>query len=192
MDPVAAFILAGGQSSRMGADKALLPGPDGVPLLLRIAAILQTITPIVHVIASPDLYGHLGLPVTPDLRPGQGPLAGIETALSLDLAEWNLILACDMPNLQADPLIGLIRQSFTSQSDCILSINPSGRPEPLCSLYRRTALPAIRDSLDRGVRKVTSALEGLQVAHFAIDNQEVITNLNTPQEWREHLANRRG
>jgi molybdenum cofactor guanylyltransferase len=188
----AAFILAGGRSSRMGVDKAVLDTGSGVPLIGRIATILGEQCHPVHIVAPPGRYEHLGLPVSRDLRPGEGPLAGIETALALELAEWNLVAACDMPNLCPELITALLRHSFASTADCILTINPSGRPEPLCSLYRRTALAPIRAALDRGTRKVTEALKDLQVAHYAIDNQSWVENLNTPEEWLRHIEHQRG
>jgi molybdopterin-guanine dinucleotide biosynthesis protein A len=182
---LAGFVLAGGKSTRMGEDKALLPY-HGQPLAVRVATEMMAAAGSVVLIGDPDRYRALGLPVEPDSRPDAGPLAGIESALALARADWNLIAACDMPNLSRHWLSQLAAMALASENaDCVVGRSPSGL-EPLCAAYHVRALPAISAALDRGVRKVTDALAGLQVAHFDIDNQSVTANVNTPEDWARH------
>jgi molybdopterin-guanine dinucleotide biosynthesis protein A len=181
----AGFVLAGGKSSRLGHDKALLPF-RGVPLLAHVAGEVLAAAGRVTVIADPERYSHLDLPIVPDSRPGHGPLAGIETALALRQAEWNLIVACDMPNLNQSLLSALLDAARASpDADCLLARSPSGL-EPLCAVYRNRALATVTAALDAGIRKITDGLRGLQVAHFQIDNQGVTANVNTPEDWSRH------
>jgi molybdopterin-guanine dinucleotide biosynthesis protein A len=184
MDVFAGFVLTGGKSSRMGTDKAMLVY-QGAPMVVHVADAVRQAAGSVRLIGPPELYGHLGFAATPDLRPGAGPLAGIETALSLQLADWNLVTACDMPALDASWLIRLLghARSFPD-ADCILPVTPRG-PEPLCAVYRNRALGPVRASLDAGIRKVTEALVRLHVVHFSVDNEKSMTNVNTPDEWSE-------
>src|SRR5690349_10891900 len=100
----AGFVLAGGASSRMGTNKAFLLFQGRTLLDIAISAVRDA-AGNVSLIGPPDLYHHLGLPVTPDLRPNSGPLAGIETALTHAAASgsaWTLVTACDMPRLTSD------------------------------------------------------------------------------------------
>src|SRR5579862_3839386 len=97
----AGFVLAGGRSRRMGRDKALLPY-RGAPLIAHVAGTVEKVlddSGHVAIVGAPDRYRDLGYRVLADLFPGCGPLGGIVTALSLAESDWNLIVACDMPNL---------------------------------------------------------------------------------------------
>src|SRR6476619_4706690 len=95
-ETVASFVLAGGRSSRMGTNKALLPYRAGT-LVERIAAEVQAAAGSVTVVGPPEIYAPLGLTAIPDLRPGLGPLGGIVTALTATAASLSLIVACDLP-----------------------------------------------------------------------------------------------
>src|SRR5271170_1000900 len=97
-DGVAAYILAGGESSRMGRDKALLDF-GGTPLVLHIASLAQPFTGAPIIVGPPDRYAHLNLRVIPDDALGIGPLGGIATALRDSREPWNLVLGCDLPLL---------------------------------------------------------------------------------------------
>lgn len=185
------FVLAGGRSSRMGRDKALL-AVDASPMLRVIAARVEAVAGGVTVIADSGRYASLGLEVVPDLRPGLGPLSGIETALSLRRAEFNLIVACDMPNVSTQTLAALLRTIESSPADCIVSTSSIGRLEPLCAVYHRRSLRAVQQALNTGRGKVTEMLESLQVLHFAIENKEEMANLNSPEDWLAFLGARRG
>ena len=96
----AGWVLTGGRSSRMGTDKALLE-MGGRPLVLRVADQIGKVCGAVTLVGDPVKYGSLGLPVIGDRYRDQGPLAGIEAALGATEADWNLIVACDMPGLEA-------------------------------------------------------------------------------------------
>src|ERR1700722_17991076 len=101
--PIAAYIMAGGGSTRFGQDKAraILAGQ---PMLTRMCNLLTAVTTSIYIVAPPDRYEFATVPTIEDRWPGEGPLGGIVTAL-LHAAEhqpdltWNLILSCDMPFL---------------------------------------------------------------------------------------------
>jgi molybdopterin-guanine dinucleotide biosynthesis protein A len=175
-------VLAGGKSSRMGRDKALLPF-RGVALAAYVAAMVSEAAGSAVLIGDPQKYGHLGYPVIPDRTAGAGPLGGMETALSYTAADWNLILACDMPAISAGFLRALLDAAEGCGGDALLPAGPSGRPEPLCAAYHRRAAPTLRRALDRGVRKITDALAGLDAVPWAVVDPVCFANLNTPEEW---------
>ena len=179
----AGFVLAGGRSSRMGRDKALLE-LDGAALVARAARCVAEAAGTVAVVGDPRRYGQFGWPVVADLRPGDGPLAGIEAALdSPYAAEWNLIVACDMPHLDRALLARLLAEARLHNPDCVVTRTARG-VEPLCAVYRRSFLNVARQELDAGQRKVRDAFAGLQVIHLWIDDEGAVTNVNTPDEWR--------
>ena len=90
-------IQAGGQSQRMGQDKALMPFL-GRPLIQRV---IERLTPIADEVLvttnNPEDYRFLGLPLFPDLKPARGALGGLYTALSSAACEAVAVVACDMP-----------------------------------------------------------------------------------------------
>jgi molybdopterin-guanine dinucleotide biosynthesis protein A len=178
----AGFVLAGGKSSRMGRDKALLPFRGGA-MVSHAAATVAAAAGSATLIGDPQKYGHLGYAVIPDRSPGEGPLGGIESALSYTAADWNVVLACDMPAISAEFLRGLLDAAARLNADALVPAGPSGRLEPLSAVYHRRCLAALRSALGAGVRKVTDALAGLDVARWTVDDAACFENLNTPAEW---------
>ncbi|MGC1581065.1 MAG: molybdenum cofactor guanylyltransferase, partial [Candidatus Acidiferrales bacterium] len=170
-DGVATYILAGGQSSRMGRDKALLDF-GGVPLILHIASLVQPLTGPPVIIGRPDRYANLKLRVIPDDAPGVGPLGGIATALRDSREPWNLILGCDMPLLTSEWIAHLIARALSSDADAIVPQSANGA-EPLCAMYRKSCEASIAKAVARGVRKVTDGISELSIERIE------------PQEWRE-------
>src|SRR5262249_14192059 len=150
---------------RMGRDKALLPFRGGV-LAGHVAATVAAAAGSAVLVGDPQKYGHLGYTVIPDRTAGVGPLGGIETALSYTDADWNLVVACDMPAVAAEFLRDLVDAAQRSGADVLVPVGPSGRLEPLCAVYHRRAAAALRQALDRGVRKVTEAFNGLNIARW--------------------------
>ena len=158
---IAGFILAGGESSRMGRTKALLE-IEGEPLILRTARLVKAVTSHEAVIVGSGAGALNDLVVMPDDWPGAGPLGGIATALRCSLADWNLILACDLPYLTQDWLAHLIERGASSTAEALIPMNDRGA-EPLCAMYHRRAAVPLRAALERGTRKVTEGLAGLRV-----------------------------
>src|SRR5947209_11223204 len=118
----------------MGRDKALLE-IAGIPLALRVASEIAKVCGSVSLVGDPLKYAALGLPVVPDAFPDEGPLAGIEAALRCTPADWNLIVACDMPALNVGVLENLFAALGTdSEADCAVPQYPDGRTEHLCAV----------------------------------------------------------
>jgi len=190
---VSAFILAGGESSRMGRDKARLE-LGGVPLILRIAKLVESVVGAPAVIGNPEAYGEFDLRAIADDWPGAGPLGGIATALHAAAAPWSLIVATDLPYLTREWLEYLIARSVASSADAVLPMNARGA-EPLCAMYHQRAEPAIRKALERGTRKVTDGLLDVRVETIAPDEWKgfdseglLFKNMNSPEDYEEAKA----
>jgi molybdenum cofactor guanylyltransferase len=190
---VGGFVLAGGKSSRMGVDKALLE-ISGVSLLARAAGLLQSVTGEPKIVASPSVYGSLGLPLVADDWPDCGPLGGIATVLRVSRTPWNLILACDLPYLTKPWLDFLIERALKSKADAVVPRSERG-VEPLCAMYHKNAEQGIRAAVEGGVRKVTDALASLRVEYveprewkaFASEGL-LFKNVNSPADYEEAKA----
>jgi molybdopterin-guanine dinucleotide biosynthesis protein A len=195
---VAGFILAGGASSRMGRDKGLLDF-GGVPLIVHTARLIEPLVAEVTVVGSPRRYAKLGLHVIADDvqvksrqgRPGNGPLAGIATALGATRSQWNLILACDMPYLSAGWVDWLLSRALRSRGEAVIPRTERGI-EPLAAVYRRECGTQIAAARARGVRKVSDAIEELRVEHVyprewrRLDPRGLILkNMNAPGDYKE-------
>ncbi len=179
------FVLAGGRSSRMGRDKALLPFRGGV-LIESVAAIVRQAAGDAILVGNPNLYAGLGFTVIPDLYPGEGPLGGILTALAHSAASWNLVAACDMPDLTEDFLGGLLDRAERSGADALLPAGPSGRLEPLCAVYHSRCRPLLERAFAAGTRKIAEALESVKVARLEVAEGARFHNINTPEDWADH------
>ena len=180
-------MLAGGRSTRMGCDKALLPF-RGASLAVSVARAVHEAARSATIVGDPERYGALGFPAIPDLFPGEGPLGGILTALSHTTAEWNLITACDMPEISPVFLSRLFEAAEQTQSTAMLPRGPSGLPEPLCAVYRRDALAPLLAVFQTGVRKITAALEAVAVTYLPVVELKPLQNVNTPEEWAGYAA----
>ena len=179
------FVLAGGRSSRMGSDKALLPY-KGRTLVEHVAAQVHRAAGNITLIGDPDKYSYLSYPVIRDVYPGCGPLAGIHAALAASPADWNLIVACDMPELTAGLLARILRRAQSGNAHAVIPAGPSGLPEPLCAAYSLRALDGITQALERGIRKVMDGLRGLEIDLWRVPHSRPFHNLNTPAEWTSY------
>lgn len=161
----AGVILAGGQSSRFGANKALVDF-RGAPLVQQVTAIIGPLFAEKLLITNtPEAYGFLMWPTAGDLFPDHGPLAGIHAALTVMHSPRAFITACDMPFL-APEFIRYLCSLATPEWDAVLPW-PEDGPEPLCAVYSKRALPAITGNLRRGQKKISQSLERLRVRKVA-------------------------
>jgi molybdopterin-guanine dinucleotide biosynthesis protein A len=160
----------------MGRDKARLPF-RGSDLVSAVAGA------VARAAGNVTLIGHRELTAIPDRYPGEGPLGGILTALHHTSSDWNLIVACDMPEISAGFLSELLALAVGSHADVLLPRGPDGLDQPLCAVYHRGALPALEQHFQLGIRKVTEALEGLSVKRLAVAELSVFQNVNTPEDW---------
>ena len=182
----AGYVLVGGRSSRMGRDKALLTF-HGEALAVKIAREVAAVAGTATLVGDPARYRDLGLPVIPDAFPGEGPLGGILAALCHTEADWNLVVACDMPELTADFLESLL---FVAEHYGRLTVprGPSGRLEPLCAVWPRNAKEAVAQAFGLGKRKVSDAIRGLAANEYVVAEVTHFENVNTPEEWNRHAA----
>ncbi len=194
VDPVTAFVLAGGRSSRMGPnhDKAFLQF-GGRTLLSHALELAQGVGDT-RIVGRKEKFAGFG-PVVEDLYSGQGPLAGIHAALKATKTDLNLIIAVDMPFLQPDFLDYLVAQAHASAALIVVPRTAEGF-QPLCAVYRREfadgaeqALRAGRNKIDLlftdGPVRVVDEVE-LHRNHFS---EEMFRNLNTQADWEEAKQN---
>lgn len=182
MSSRAGYVLVGGNSSRMGRNKALLPY-HGTTLAAYVVEAVRGAAGGVSVVGSVRRHGGFRCGVVPDIYPGQGPLGGILTVLQQSRADWNLIVACDMPELKVDFLRQLLDLAERSECDAMVPLGPSGRLEPLCAAYHRNSRQGLYSAFARGVRKIATALEEVRTVTWPVPELSCFQNVNTPEEW---------
>jgi molybdopterin-guanine dinucleotide biosynthesis protein A len=182
-------ILAGGQSRRLGRDKAFLE-IEGQPLIRRAVQRLTALSDdLIVVTNNAARYEPLDLPVrlVPDEQPGIGALMGVYSGLKAARHPYALAVACDMPFLNLD-LLRYMGSLVADQDVVIPRIEDS--LEPLHAVYGRTCLPGMRRWLDRGYRQVIAFFPDVRVRYVGLDEirrfdhqQLSFVNVNTPKDW---------
>ncbi|MDD2319887.1 MAG: formate dehydrogenase accessory sulfurtransferase FdhD [Geobacteraceae bacterium] len=184
---VTAVILAGGKSTRMKSNKALLPY-SGELFIERIHRQLSALFPEVMLVTNtPELYRFLPCRMVPDEYQGLGSLAGIHAALKHSSTEYVFVVACDMPYLNSE----LLRQMVAKAQGCDVVIPESdGGYEPLHAIYRKSCLPAMEEALQSGKIKIVDCFDWSKVS--VVSRDEIVAvdpeflsfrNINTPEEY---------
>lgn len=185
-------IQAGGQSSRMGEDKALKTFL-GRPLIQRVAERLSTIADELIVTTNrPDEYAFLNLPLFSDLRQGRGALGGLYTAIASAKHPIVAVVACDMPFASPSLLEAASRLLAREQADVVIPRSEEGY-EPLHAVYRReTCLPAIDAAIRADLWKVVAWFPQVKVRTLTPEEISqhdpsglAFWNVNTPEEFAE-------
>jgi molybdopterin-guanine dinucleotide biosynthesis protein A len=183
---VSAIILAGGQSRRMGRDKALIDF-QGRPIIAHVIDTLRAVSDDIVVVSNrSDLYSSFGARVVPDYDPPCGPLGGIAVGLQAVRHPLAVVVACDMPFLSVSLLRWLI-----DRADGYDAVVPQMGAdfEPLHAIYRRECHTPIVQRIERGERRVISFFADVRLRPVpeaewrAIDPAgRSLMNLNTPDD----------
>jgi molybdopterin-guanine dinucleotide biosynthesis protein A len=187
VNSVTAFVLAGGKSMRMGADKALLE-IGGVPLLSHALKLAGSVTSEVRIVGSTEKFAAFGL-VVEDVYRDRGPLGGIHAALSSAATDISLMLAVDMPFVRQVFLEYLILRARESSATVTVPRSYGGF-QPLCAVYRREFGAVAETALRSGKNKIDSLFGEVSIRIIEEDElrraafrSEMFRNLNTAEEW---------
>jgi molybdopterin-guanine dinucleotide biosynthesis protein A len=188
---IVAIVLAGGQSSRMGRDKALIE-VGGVPLLYKVCAVAQSCANPVYVIAPWVVRYQSIVPtgcqcLTEVPPPGkilpQGPLVAFAQALGQVEGEWVLLLACDLPLLNAVE-IGRWCRYLTQVPPGAIALLPRHTKgwEPLCGFYRRRCLSSLQEFIAGGGSSFQEWLARNFVVELSVTDSRLLLNCNSPDD----------
>ena len=192
MELISIVVLAGGQSQRMGSNKALLRIDDRETLIARVVNNLHLLSDDIVVVSNtPELYADLPVRQTGDQFPGSGPLAGLHAGLHAARHPWSLVVACDMPLVDHRLVRFMI---LLTQGHQLVVPRWNGELEPLHALVRQTCLPAIEARLKAGQRRVISfypdvrvrVVEPHEIGIFDPEGRSFF-NANTPEDWQRLL-----
>jgi molybdopterin-guanine dinucleotide biosynthesis protein A len=184
-----AFVLAGGRSTRMGSDKAFLEF-EGQTLLERMLALGQAVSSDVRIVGSARKFAGFGS-VVEDLFPDCGPLGGIHAALRSSSADWNLILAVDMPFLEIRFLEFLMERARAHPSALATIPHSSDYWQPLCAVYRRNFADIAEAALAAGRNKIDPLFARVELCAVSENeitrsgfSRDLFRNLNTPEDLK--------
>ena len=188
------FVLAGGESTRMGSDKAFLQ-VGGEILLARALRLADAVCAEVRIVGSlAGLSGYAA--VVGDIYRKRGPLGGIHAALTSSATDLNLVLAVDLPFVEVRFLEHLVARARAC--DAVVTVpRAAGGWQPLCAVYRKAFTQTAEAALMQGKNRIDALF--VSVKTEVIDEDEltragfspsIFRNLNTPEDWewaRHHL-----
>jgi molybdopterin-guanine dinucleotide biosynthesis protein A len=180
-------IQAGGKSTRLPGDKALMP-LAGKPLIEHVLRKVESFGDEILITTNrPENYSYLGVRLVMDTNPGAGTLAGLQTAIQAASGDTVLVVACDMPFVQLDILAHMV--SLASGADVVVPRHGEFY-EPMQAVYARSCLPAIENALKAGEKRVVSFFPEVRVR--TVEDEVLKTldpdglsffNLNTPEDF---------
>ena len=184
------IILAGGESRRMGTDKALLV-INSRPMIEHVLAVFAGLfKKTIIVTNTPDRYRMYDVELTSDVLDIRGPLTGIYSGLLRSCDEYNFVAACDMPFL--NPRLIAYMGELAAGHDAVVPTFGGGFLEPLHAVYRKGILPVIETQVRKQDRRIRGMFDHIQVRY--VTEEEIVRfdpqiqsfrNLNTPREYKE-------
>jgi len=188
---MAAIVLSGGENQRMGTDKAFLK-IDGIPIIEHVLrALTSTFDEIIIVTNSPGLYAAYDATVVTDAYNKRGPLTGIYSGLLKTTDEYNFVVACDMPFVNARLISYMM--GLTDGFDIVIP-RIGSLLEPLHAVYNKGLLPVIESRIRRDNQQIRGIFGETQVRVRYVTAAEIdlydqgrrsFMNLNTPVEYKE-------
>jgi molybdopterin-guanine dinucleotide biosynthesis protein A len=179
------LVLAGGRSTRMQRDKAVLEY-DGRPQLARAMGLLRPLVTQSFVSVRPDQLQdpqRAAYPRISDVVPGLGPIGGIHAALKAHPEAAWLVLACDLPFLRAPTLEYLVTRRDAGRLATAFHSSTDGQPEPLCAIYEPAALTPIERWIAQGQRCPRAFLAQHDTLLLELPDSHALDNVNTPADY---------
>jgi len=183
---VTGIILAGGKSSRYGANKAFAEF-NGIQLIERVITVIGSVFErLILITNTPHEYAHLNLPMYEDLIKGLGPIGGILTGLEAISDESGFFVACDMPFINSDLIHYMV--DVRDDYDAVVP-RISWKIEALHALYGKSCITAIRELIESGEYQTIKFFNRVRVRYVDWDEirafdpkQRTFFNINSPQE----------
>ncbi|WP_100011463.1 molybdenum cofactor guanylyltransferase [Lentibacillus sediminis] len=184
-------LLAGGKSRRFGSPKAFATR-DGIPFYQYSIKVLAPFTDELLVITNPDLYQDFQeaeplLDVVtdhPDYQ-GDGPLAGLYTAMDTRDADWYIVMPVDVPFIQGE-VIERLTQAIKPETEAVIPI-VGDKMQPLIAMYYYSIKERIKEQLDKGERSVYQLLQRCATEYLTLDDNPAFININRQSEYRQYI-----
>lgn len=177
-------VLAGGKSTRMGQDKALLQW-ESKRFIDRICGELNGFSQVLISAAKKGMYEDTGYQVVYDEHPDIGPMEGIYQILNAAREEYVFVCAADMPFIEKG-LVEYMAEFISSDYDCYCLVDEE-HIHPLCAIYSKKMLPVIREQIESGHFRLLSVLRAVRTKYIRLENscfdRKIVKNINTREEY---------
>lgn len=203
-------VLAGGKSSRMGTDKALLE-LDGKNFIKKLCDELDFFEEKIIARGNRSDLKDISWKIIPDIYPQRGPIGGLHAVLSICESDALFCVSCDMPLLQ-NALVKELCEYFKFKSaeadlgercvvpvgqytsasklnqevDAVIAVTEDGRKHPLCGIYRKSVFPILEEQILLENHRMMAALDRMRVEYVILDSQDSqqLKNINTPEDYQ--------
>lgn len=177
-------ILAGGNSTRMGKNKALMEW-NRERLIDRLAGRLGVYSEVIISAADKGVYEDMGLPVVYDIHSNIGPIEGIYQVLSRAKNEYVFVCAVDMPNISAQ-LVTYLADFICSDYDCYV-VADEEHIHPLCAIYTKKILPVVKELVEQGDYRLRNILSRVRTKYISLEysrfDRSTVKNINTYADY---------
>jgi len=188
---ITGIILAGGRSSRMGADKGFIKLNNITFVEYSINALKPLVNDII-IVSDHTSYDIFGYKRIGDIVKNAGPVAGIYSGLEASTTTYNLILSCDIPLIKTEILEKLLNEADNILD--VVQIESNGKTMPLIALYNRQSKDKFYEALQNDERRLRIVFKSLKTKNVVLDSSvhNTTTNVNTKEELKmiENGSNR--
>jgi len=175
---ITGIILAGGKSSRMGSDKARTLF-KGKAFIEHVIQALKPQVDEIFIVSNNKEHDSFNYKRIIDTLDDAGPMSGLHAGLVYSNTENNLVLSCDVPLIQTSVLEMII--SNNKEERDVVQLEAGGKSHPLIALYKKRTAPHFLSLLNKGERRLSTSLKGLNVKNITVtkNQQEAARNINT-------------
>ena len=187
---ITGIVLAGGQSRRMGFNKAEAE-LHGESMLIRIIDKLKEISPFIVVSSGTTNYPNIPYMQIPDEHPQCGPMGGIYSVLKASSTSLNLVVSCDIPLVSIDLLEHIVAIAAHSEALITVPIDENDQSQMLCAVYRKEVLPILKQQIEASAFKMKNLLNLVSVEYVYIPKEHPLydkhafMNVNSPINLEE-------
>lgn len=185
---IGCIILAGGKSSRMGADKALLEfeGKNFIRIIAdELSFFEEKIIARGNNSSLSELEGNLWK-IIPDEYPDHGPIGGLHAALKECESEAMFCVSCDIPLMKGE-LAGKMCDAMGDDIDAVIAVTDDGKIHPLCGVYQKELYHLMKEHILQDNNRLMSVLKKSRVKYVDLDvaTSKQLTNVNTRSEYEK-------
>ena len=183
-------ILAGGKSSRMGTDKALLSIEDK-NFIEKLCDTFSFFEEKIIARGDREVPDDITWTVIPDGYPYHGPIGGLHAALKTCQSEAVFVTACDTPLIKAAVYDRLLAE-MTEDTDVVISVTEDGKYHPLCGIYRKNVGNIMEEQILGGNNRMMQVLNKVRVKYVDVNSEEFgLYNINTPEQYFFYISDGR-
>ena len=187
---ITGVILAGGQSSRMGFNKAEAE-MNGESMLIRMIEKLKDVTSTIIISSGNISYPNIPYPQVPDEHPQCGPIGGIYSVLKCSNSSLNLVVSCDIPLVSVSLLKYMVVNAEKNDAFITVPVDHEGQLHMTCAVYRKDILPIIEQQIKAHAFKMKDLLDLTSVEYIKISKEHPLfqeyafMNVNRPNALEE-------